>query len=135
MKRLCLALSVFGAVSCILAMLFLGTVGCAQNPPPTLTPAASIAFNNLRIQNVLDQIRDIAQAANAATPPVLSTATTRKVTVWHNSTIKVIHAAGPGWYQAVLLSLDELTKDLPPADVQLLTPYVEFAKGIIKGVS
>lgn len=121
-------------VSLLVVVLFAGVGSYCTPAPPNLSPQASIAFTNTRVQKALDLIRDTAQDANAQAPPLLSTATTRKVTLFHESAIKIIHTAGTGWQSTVRTSLDELLKDVPPAEVQLLTPYVALAKTIIAEV-
>jgi hypothetical protein len=108
--------------------------GCAP-PPPNLTPAANQAFYKTRAQKALDVIRDTAQDGNATTPPIVSTGTARKVTTWHESALKIMHDAGAGWQTAVATSLDELLKDVTPAERQLLAPYVALAKTILTEVA
>lgn len=111
-----------------------GFSGCAP-PPPNLSPAANQAFYKTRAQKALDVIRDTAQDANATTPPIVSTATARKITIWHESAIKIMHDSGAGWQPAVQTGLDELLKDVTPAEKQLLTPYVALAKTILQEVA
>lgn len=103
-------------------------------PPPNLSPAAVTAFQNTRVIKGLDILRDTAVDANAQVPPQLSTATTRKVVQYHESALKIIHAAGSGWQAAVLVGLDELVKDAPPAERSLLAPYVALVHTILAGV-
>lgn len=111
-----------------------GFSGCAP-PPPNLSPAANQAFYKTRAQKALDVIRDTAQDANATTPPIVSTATARKITVWHESALKIMHDSGAGWQATVQTSLDELLKDVTPAEKQLLAPYVALAKTILHEVA
>ena len=93
------------------------------------------AFESHEIQKSLDTIRDIAVDANATTPPVLTTATTRKVVTWHESAITVLHARGAGWVVTLAASLDELLKNLPADERATLLPYVTLAKTILLGVT
>lgn len=118
----------FGAVGYI--------VGCTH-PPPTLSPVAQTAFTNTRVIKALDLLRDTAIAANAQNPPVLSTATTRKIVTAHEATLKIINAAGSGWQAAVRTVLDELVKDqaLLPAELAVITPYVSMIKTLIAGIA
>jgi hypothetical protein len=108
--------------------------GCAHTPP-NLSPAGATAFQSHQIQNALDTIRDVAIDANATTPPLLDTATTRKVVAWHQSAITVLHARGVGWVSALTTSLDELQKQLPAAERKTLAPYLALAKTILAEVS
>jgi len=118
----------FGAVVLCGAL----AVADCTHAPPNLSPVGVTAFNNNRIQHGFDLIRDTAQDANAQTPPLISTATTRKVTVWHESAIKLLHETGG--LNRLTLGLDELLKDVPPTESQLLLPYVTLAKTIIAEV-
>jgi hypothetical protein len=107
--------------------------GCAHTPP-NLSPTGATAFQSHQIQNSLDTIRDVAIDANATTPPLLATATARKVVTWHQSAITVLHARGSGWVALLTTSLDELSKDLPAAEQHTLAPYIALAKAILAGV-
>lgn len=122
-----------------LAALTCGTgylVGC-NHAPPTLSPVAQTAFTNTRVIKALDLLRDTAIAANAQTPPVLSTATTRKIVTAHEATLKIINAAGSGWQSAVTAMLTELVRDqaLLPAELAVITPYVSMIKTLIAGIA
>lgn len=124
----------------VLMLLLSGVSGAATQSacakaPPTLSPAGVSAFNNHRVQRALDIIRDTAQDANAQTPPVLSTDTTRKVTRWHESAITIVHAMVNGWQVLLTTSLDELLKDVPAHERPMLAPYVALAKTVITQVS
>lgn len=110
-------------------------VGC-NHAPPTLSPVAQTAFTNTRVIKALDLLRDTAISANAQTPPVLSTATTRKIVTAHEATLKIINAAGSGWQSAVTQALNELVKDkaLLPAELAVITPYVSMIQTLIAGI-
>jgi hypothetical protein len=112
----------------ILALTF---TACAS-APPSLSPAGQQAFQNTRVIKGLDLLRDTAIAANAEVPPLLNTATTRKVVQYHESSLKVMQASGSGWKPAVLAGLDELPKDLPPAEVKVLAPYLGLVKTLLE---
>jgi hypothetical protein len=112
----------------------IGQQGCAK-APLSLSPAGVTAFQNSQIQKSLDTIRDIAIDANATTPPVLDTATTRKVVTWHQSAITVLHARGAGWVVTLAAGLDELLKNIPAEERQTLLPYVTLAKTVLIGVT
>jgi hypothetical protein len=106
----------------------------ACHTPPNLTPEAVVAFHNTRVIKGLDLIRDTAIAANAQNPPLVSTATTRKVVLFHRSALDTIYA-GPGWQPKVLTALDETVRDLPSAESRLVAPYVVLVKTIIQEVT
>src|ERR1700690_709747 len=94
MKSIYMGISNFRTSLLVLCVL-IGSSACAP-PPPNLTPQAAQAFQNTRVIKGLDVLRDFAIDANAATPPVLSTAVTRKVVLFHESALKIINAAGSG---------------------------------------
>lgn len=114
-----------------LAFMVASLSGCAKTPP-NLTPAANAAFSQHQVQNALDQLRDIAQAANATTPPLLSTPTVRKITAWHAQAITLVHMAGAGWQTLVAAGLDTALADLPPSESRVVTPYVPLIKTLLK---
>jgi hypothetical protein len=125
---------------CLLALVVTLTVissGCGLTtaPPPNLTPAAQTAFHSQQAQNVLDQIRDIAQDASKTVPPVVSRASAIKITDWHRAAITIVHEAGSGWPTAVVASLTEVLKSLSPAEQALLAPYVTLTKTILTEVA
>lgn len=117
----------------LLLVLALTFTACAS-APPTLGPAAAQAFQNTRVVKGLDLLRDAAIDANAQTPPLLNTATTRKVVLYHESSVKIIHASGSGWKAAVVTGLDELPKDLPAAEASVLAPYLALVKTLLESV-
>lgn len=110
-----------------------GQQGCTK-APPTLSPAGVVAFQNHQVQRALDLIRDTAHDANATVPPVLSTDTARKVTLWHKSAITILHARGEGWREIVKTSLEGLERSLPDAEKAKLTPYIALAKTLLSEV-
>lgn len=114
-------------------VLMLTLVSACVPPPVTLSPVGAADFNKTRVIKSLDVLRDIAVDANALVPPLIQTATTRKVVVFHRSALVLIDA-GPGWKSKVLTALDEVTKDLPPPEVRLIAPYVQLSKILIAEV-
>ncbi len=110
----------------------MGAVGCIHNAPASLSTQGQSAFYRTRLVKALDVIRDTAVDAEAA--GALSTATTRKVVVAHESLLKVIDVAAAGWKAAVGTGMDELTRDLPPSEAQLLRPYVALIKIVLQEV-
>lgn len=115
----------------LLLIAFLFT-SCAS-APTSLTPAGIEAFNKTRVIKGLDVLRDTAIEANKTVPPLISTDTTRKVVTYHRSTLIVINTSG---VKAITLtSLDELIKDLPKSEADLLAPYIALTKVIINEVT
>jgi hypothetical protein len=104
--------------------------GCAKTPP-TLSPAAAVAFQNLQVQKSIDTIRDVAIAANATEPPLISTPSTRTIVTWHQSALVVLKARETGWVSIVSTSLDEALKHLKPEERSTIGPYVTLAKTIL----
>ncbi len=109
-------------------------VGCTP-PPPTVSPQAKIAFTGTRVIKALDLIRDFAVDANAQNPPVISTATTRKVVVYHRSSITLVHDIPSGWKVTLTDGLNELLKDLPSGESQKLSPYVDLIRAVLVEVN
>lgn len=106
--------------------------GCAS-APANLSPQGVQDFNKTRVIKTLDVIRDTATDANALTPPLISTPTTRKIVTFHRSALVLINA-GPVWKLQVEQALTETLKDLPPAESKLLAPYAALAKVVIDEV-
>lgn len=116
--------------------LSVGYAGSAcVHAPTTLSPVGQQAFNNTRVIKTLDLLRDFAVDANAQEPPIVSTPATRKVVLYHESTLKIIHATSGGWKPAVRVGLDELLKDLPAPDAAKLAPYVALLNTILAEVN
>jgi hypothetical protein len=124
----------FSSLILVVALCLGSMSACANNPPPTLSPAASLAFQNTQVIKALDQLRDIAIAANAQTPPLVSTEDTRKVVTYHESALRIIDANRSGWKSAVQTGLDELVKGLPPPTATRLTPYTDLIKTVLQEV-
>jgi len=125
--------------------------GCAPTPKP-LSPAATAAFHATRVVAVLDVFRDAAIAANSVTPPIVTTASTREVVLWHKTALKTIAAVPTGWQATVKAGLFEFTchpmaaplpppappppctPRLKPGEVEKLIPYVGLALVVINEV-
>ena len=120
-------------------------VGCSQ-APPALTPEAQVAFQANRVVKVLDVVRDAAIAANELTPPLMTTADTRNVVLWHKTSLQVIQAVPDGWKATVRKSLFVLTcypqasdvqppppctPQIAPTEAAHLTPYVALVLVVI----
>jgi hypothetical protein len=124
----------------LVALAFLA-LACGHTPPD-LTPEAQVAFSATRVVKVLDVVRDAAIAANETMPPIIKTADTRTVVLWHKTSVQVIAATPGGWKPTVLESLYRLTchpqagsgpctPQLPPEAVTRLYPYVGLALVVI----
>ena len=131
-------------IALLVALAFLA-LGC-HDTPPDLTPEAQIAFQATRVVKVLDVVRDAAIAANELTPPIIKTADTRTVVLWHQTAVKVIQATPGGWKPTVVASIYVLTchpgagtalpctPQLPPEAVARIYPYVGLALVVIAEV-
>lgn len=100
-----------------------GLVGCAK-APPALTPPAQQAFYKTEALKSLDLLRDFAISAEATTPKVLPTSTTRDVVETHRSIVLIMRAADTGWREAVITTLKELVARRSDSEKQKLAPYV-----------
>lgn len=118
----------------LVTLLLVSVVGCAK-VPPNLTPAATTAFKGTQVVKALDLLRDTAISANAQNPPLLDTDTTRKVVLYHQSSVKIIQASPSGWVPAVNQGLDEVINNLKPGDRELLRPYATLIKTVINEVT
>ena len=108
----------------LLIGLLLTVPACAGNAQPQLTAQGQAAVTATEVIKGLDVIRDTAQL-------VLPVSSARKVTIFHESAVKVIAAAPAGWKPAVLAAFDQLQGDLPSADWIRISPYVTLAKTLI----
>ena len=118
----------------VLSLILGSFPGCAT-APPNLSPEGTAAFQKTRVIKGLDLLRDFAIDAEAQTPKVLPTATTRKVVQYHQSALKVIQSTDAGWQSAVSASLDEVVGNLDPADRGKVAPYVALVKSILTEVT
>jgi hypothetical protein len=124
-----------GKLAIVFALFFAlglaGQQGCAK-APPQLSPVAVTAFQNLQVAKALDAVRDIAIDANATTPPVLATSTTRAIVSWHKGALQILNARAAGWPAVIATSLDAVVANLQPSERDLLGPYVTLAKTILQ---
>lgn len=112
-----------------------GTIGCAlsASAPAELSTEAARAFRNTQIIRGLDLLRDTAVDAHAQS--LLSEGTTRKVVMFHESTLKIIDATNEGWMEAMKQSLSELAAAIPERERPLLGPYLGLTRTLLKEVS
>jgi hypothetical protein len=108
--------------------------GCAK-APPNLSPVGVRAFHATRAVQVLDLVRDTAIAAEAATPQLLSTESTRAVVTWHRAAVAAAGATPAGWQASVLAGLENVERALKPDEQQVLRPYLVLAKSILREVA
>ncbi len=120
-------------LACCLALTF---VGCAS-APPTLGPVAAADYKKTQVIKVLDLLRDAAIDANARTPPLMSTATTRKVVDVHKTALLTIQGSDTGWIGAVTAALQQLSRDpsILPAEAQKLAPYFTVIASVLQQVT
>lgn len=119
----------------VIALIFSVAAACgASHMPPNLTPQAQTAFNKTKAIKTLDLVRDIAIDANAQSSALMTVDDTRKVVTFHQSSLKIIQASDAGWSQIVVTSLQELLKNLPPSERDLLSPYVNLAIATLKSI-
>lgn len=104
---------------------------CAK-APPNLTPEATRAFYGTQVIHDLDRLREVAVAAHATTPPLLSAEDTLAITQWHQSAIAVVHAAPAGWKSEVNASLTEALKRISPSARQVVAPYVAIVRALLE---
>lgn len=117
----------------LIIVLAFAFAGCAP-APPNLTPEAALAFTNTRVIKGLDVLRDAAVDAERAVPQQLSTATTRKVVLFHQSALRTINATGNGWRPVVAQALAEVGQNLPPKERAILAPYFNLIAALLKEV-
>lgn len=116
------------ALLVLVAALSIGVSACAKNAAPAVSPTITQAQKAIA---VLDVLRDAAVSMNAQTPKLLSDSATSKVVTIHESLVQVIAAAPSGWQASVQAALDELPKDLVPADYAKIQPYVIVASAAL----
>lgn len=109
-------------------------IACAP-PPATLTPAGVVAFQEARVVQALDVLRDTAIAANAQVPPLISTSNTRAIVTYHEAALKTIQAGTAGWQAALNTGLDQLVASLSAKEATVVAPYVTLIKTAIKAVT
>lgn len=118
--------------ACFASALLIGSLMACAKPPVDLTPEALVAFRATQAVKVLDVLRDAAIDANATKPPLLSEATTRKVVLYHQATVKITRAAPEGWVPVAKAGLEELERNLTGAEKDHLVPYVRLVKAVLE---
>lgn len=118
----------------LLPLLLVAALSACALPPPNLTPAAVVAYNQTRLEKALDVIRDTAQDGSALTPPVVSVKDAVTVTKAHKSLVLIIESQGTGWQHQVSTTLDQLLANVLPATRAVLAPYVALVKALLQQV-
>lgn len=118
----------------VVLLLLVSVLACAKTPP-NLTPEATVAFKGTQAVKALDLLRDTAISAHAQTPPLLAEDTTRRVVLYHQSTVKIIQASPSGWVPVAQTGLDELVNNLSPPQKDLLGPYLALLKTVLNEVT
>jgi hypothetical protein len=116
-----------------LVALALVVADCAK-APPSLSPVGVRAFHASRVVEVLDLVRDVAIAAEAVTPKLLSTDKTRLIVEWHRTTVASAGALVSGWQAGALAGLESWVGQLNDAELAVVRPYVILARAIIAEV-
>lgn len=116
----------------------LGLPSCGGNPAPATSPTVNLSASGLasyhatRAVKALDLVRDIAITAEEQTPKLMSTASTRKVVLYHQSVIKTMAAVPDGWIAVAEQGLTELQKQIPTEEWKQIDPYVRLVLAIYK---
>lgn len=118
----------------IAAVLCVTLPACAGRLPPNLTPGGRAAWYGTQAIAALDVVRDIAIAANRTTPPLMAEVDTRRVVLYHQSAIKVIHDTPEGWRPVIEAGLDETLKNLAKPQRDLLAPYADLVKAVLREI-
>lgn len=105
--------------------------GCSQNRPPNLTPAAALAYDNGRIVDALDTLRDVVIIANSFNQQPFTVPITRRVVQFHASALVLIETRGTGWQAQIQAGLGELLKNTSGEALERLTPYVELTRALL----
>lgn len=125
------------AISIALASLYVS--GCAtagpNDPTVNLSPSGRAAYRAARAVKALDLVRDIAITAEEQSPKLMSTSSTRKVVLYHQSVIKTIAAVPNGWLSVAEQGLTELQTQIPDSEWKQIDPYVRLVLAIYKEVS
>jgi hypothetical protein len=116
-------------IALILTVLF--STACSRNRPPNLTPDATMAFDNGRIVNAADDVRDVGIIANSFNQVPFSTPITRRIVQAHSSLLVIIETRATGWQTQAQAVLTELLKNITGEANARLTPYVELTKALL----
>jgi hypothetical protein len=122
----------------VLSLGALGLPACSGTPPPATSPTANLsasgraAYHATRAVKALDLLRDIAITAEQQHPKLMSTDSTRKVVLYHQSVVKTIAAVPEGWLAVAEQGLVELQKQIPAEEWLQIDPYVRLVLALYK---
>jgi hypothetical protein len=116
-------------------------MGCgSSNPPPATSPTVNLsatgkaAYQATKVVKALDVLRDIAIDAEAQSPKLMSTESTRKVVRYHAATVKTIGAVPTGWKSVADEGLTQLQKEIPAAEWAQIEPFVRLVRVLFQEV-
>lgn len=122
------------------AALSLGSAGvalhsCASAPTSVVTPAGQAAFKADQFVTAIGILQDSAIAANATTPPLISTADTRLIVQFCVGSAQTAKAAVTGWQAGVAQGITSLQANLSAAAQAKYGPYLSLLKTILVSIS
>lgn len=108
------------------------SIACSSHRPPNLTPTGQVAWNSTQVVKALDVLRDAAISANNG--GLVNEDVTRRVVVYHRSSLEVIKSAPAGWQTIVQTALAQTMSQLPPDARELFQPYVDLLSGLLNRI-
>jgi hypothetical protein len=108
---------------------------CASAPTSVVTPQGKAAFKADQFVNAVGVFQDSAIAANATTPPLISTADTRLIVQFCVGSARTAQAAVTGWQAGVIQGITSLQSSLSAAAQTKYAPYLNLLKTILQGIS
>lgn len=119
----------------LVVLMLIASASCTSNAPPNLSPEGKLDWSRLQIIKALDLLRNTAIDGHETTPPLFSEKTTGAVVTYHRSAITIVHSTSLGWQATLATGLDELVKNLPPAEAQRLGPYIVLIRTVLVEVT
>jgi hypothetical protein len=113
-------------------LLLLTLAACGSNPAPQTDPTRNLsatghaAYDSMRIMKALDAVRDVANEAEKN--KLISAANALKVIDYHKQVVKLMDVAPSGWRATAVTGLDQLQKDLTPAEWSQVAPFAAALK-------
>lgn len=108
---------------------------CASAPTSVVTPAGQAAFKGDQFVTAVGVLQDSAIAANATTPPLISTADARLIVQFCVGAAQTAKASVTGWQAGVAQGVTSLQANLSPAAQAKYGPYLVLLKTILQGIS
>lgn len=97
-----------------------------------LSTPGIVALHSMEVIKVLDVLRDVGIDGEAA--HIISVEDSKKVVLAHRSILLAVQQAPNGWKETGLKTLELLQKELSPAGLTRLDPYIAAARNLIKAV-